>query len=352
MEWIDALRGLTMILVVANHVGMHSFGQKFGASASMPFLVLMRMPMFFFISGFLAYKSGIEWNFGTYCRLTAKKLRVQVIPTLVFFFAFVAVAFPSNYCDTVLRFFHSPMKGGYWFTIALLYMFVVYYAIEFLLNKIRWKGLAPYVIVWVIGVLLYESCFLPKQFDWAVGHKGGYEGWLNDTSFVEFMKYFHFFIFGNIVHRYWNRVQQLFDNKWVILAIIGITFFSSIEFLKIHWLHGQWANLTRTFAQYGLFTLVFMAFRYYKDNFTKEHRAGRCLQYVGTRTLDVYLLHYFFLPNLPMVGEFFNTYKHNFAIDTTFQLLVAAVVIAFCLLVSNILRISPTLKLYLFGRKG
>ena len=46
-------------------------------------------------------------------------------------------------------------------------------------------------------------------------------------------------------------------------------------------------------------------FRYYENWFTRERVVGRSLQYVGVRTLDVYLLHYFFLPHLPAVGAWF-----------------------------------------------
>ena len=55
LEWLDALRGFTMILVVAYHT-VEGFGLEVKASSSMRFLILFRMPLFFFVSGFLAYK--------------------------------------------------------------------------------------------------------------------------------------------------------------------------------------------------------------------------------------------------------------------------------------------------------
>jgi hypothetical protein len=50
------------------------------------------------------------------------------------------------------------------------------------------------------------------------------------------------------------------------------------------------------------------------------------------------------------VGAFFKLNKHNFAIDLTLSVLIALVVIAFCIITSNILRISPLFRKYLFGR--
>ena len=58
LEWLDAMRGFTMILVVAYHVAQSGFMESEKISASLPFLVLFRMPLFFFVSGFLAYGFG------------------------------------------------------------------------------------------------------------------------------------------------------------------------------------------------------------------------------------------------------------------------------------------------------
>ena len=82
----------------------------------------------------------------------------------------------------------------------------------------------------------------------------------------------------------------------------------------------------------------------------EQTRFGNGLQFIGRRTLDIYLLHYFFLPKLPMVGEFFRLNRHNFVLDTTASLAVALLVVCFCIITSQLLRVSPFFKKYLFGR--
>ena len=62
LDWLDALRGFTMILVVANHVAGLGFGEEWKHSSAIPFLILFRMPLFFFVSGFLAYKASQIWD--------------------------------------------------------------------------------------------------------------------------------------------------------------------------------------------------------------------------------------------------------------------------------------------------
>lgn len=117
--------------------------------------------------------------------------------------------------------------------------------------------------------------------------------------------------------------------------------------MQIRW--SAWASLPHTLAMFLLLSMVFMFFRYYHD-FFEQTRFGSVLQFIGRRTLDIYLLHYFFLPKLPMVGEFFKVNRSNFILETTASFTLAFLVIGFCIVTSQLLRVSPFLKKYLFGR--
>ena len=101
---------------------------------------------------------------------------------------------------------------------------------------------------------------------------------------------------------------------------------------------------------YTLLLMVVMFFMHYESWFAKETPVGRTLQYIGVRTLDIYLLHFILLPKLPMVGAFLNQYRPNFLVDIVFAMTVALLVIAGCCLMSHVLRVSPIFKKYLFGR--
>lgn len=351
LEWLDALRGFTMIMVVAYHVCQNTFLLSPKASASMPFLVLFRMPLFFFVSGFLAYKASLVWDLPTLGRMLAKKLRVQLIPTVVFFLFAAAVLYKGPYLDVVCEKLISPTKGGYWFTLTLLYMFVIYYLFCYVESKLRWKSWVPITVLFVLSMLVYESCFLPKVFWWGFGRKGvANDSWLHVTSIIQLMQYFPFFLYGNIVRRYWVQSQRLMDSKWFYPLIITIVIFCTLDVLKWHTLRFQWTNLPMTLSKFILLTIVFMYFRNYAKYFTHLTWIGRTLQYIGRRTLDIYLIHFLFLPNLPGIGTFFSSNRHNFIMDTTLSVLLALLIIGFCIVTSNILRVSPLFKKYLFGR--
>lgn len=91
MEVLDVIRGVTMILVVFHHVRGTTFGLYNSQSPLSEFLMSFRMPMFFFISGFVAYKAVDAWSWSFYGRRLWKKAMVELFPTAVFFGLFVGL---------------------------------------------------------------------------------------------------------------------------------------------------------------------------------------------------------------------------------------------------------------------
>ena len=352
LEWLDALRGFTMIMVVANHVAGIGFGEQWRHSSAIPFLVLFRMPLFFFVSGFLAYKASQIWDLRNLGALITKKLRVQVIPTIVFFFLAMSIMH-KEFLPSVENSFHSPTKGGYWFTIVLLYMFIVYYLFSYLESKFKKRSWIPITLLFIVSLFFYETNYQPKYFSWAAGFKGQKTDlclFLKDSSLVQLLLYFPFFLYGNIVHRYWNRAQKLFDSPWFFPLVVTIVVFATIDALKWRNMRMTWAVIPLTVSRFGLLTIVFMYFRHYKQYFTKLSPIGASLQYIGRRTLDIYLIHFLFLPDLPAVGAFFKSYPHNFVLDVVLSVILGLIIIGFTIITSNILRISPFFKKWLFGR--
>ena len=116
IEWLDAMRGFTMILVVAYHVAQFGFMENEKTSAALPFLVLFRMPLFFFVSGFLAYKANFVWNIKNTLPLVGKKLHVQIIPAVIFLCIFIIFKSKLSFWDGIMTALKSPTKNGYWFT--------------------------------------------------------------------------------------------------------------------------------------------------------------------------------------------------------------------------------------------
>ena len=357
LEWLDALRGFTMFLVVANHTYGFGFDTNTKYSMFMSLCLLFRMPLFFFISGFLAYKASFSWNLRDTGSLVAKKLRVQIIPTLVFMTAEIALM-AKNFWDRMGEAWESPTKGGYWFTMVLLLMFLIYYTFCFATRKLtgltmgaseeemasrRRIEAAVLIILWAVAVFAYATLYM-RWFSWRK------EPFFRYSSLTEVARYFQFFLLGNLVHRFWPQMQRLFDTRWFFPLLVVIAFLGAGDYLKWHNLRMEWANLPRTLSMYAFVLMIVAFFRHYEDWFTQQTRIGRTLQYIGVRTLDIYLIHYFFIPKLPDIGVWFKAHPTNFVLEGTTAIILATLVISFSLLTSHVLRVSPFLKKWLFGR--
>lgn len=70
---------------------------------------------------------------------------------------------------------------------------------------------------------------------------------------------------------------------------------------------------------------------------------------IGRYTLDIYFIHYFFLPrNLSMIGEWFKL-NPNPLIEYVLAMLMAVILIAASLLVGQVIRLSPALAHWLLA---
>jgi fucose 4-O-acetylase-like acetyltransferase len=367
IEWLDAMRGFTMLLVVAYHVAQFGFQENEKTSAALPFLVLFRMPLFFFVSGFLAYKTNFIWNLRNTLPLIGKKLHVQIIPAVIFLCIFIIFKTNGSFWDAFLRAMESPTKNGYWFTWVLLQMFLIYYVISIVAQKTlpappvmegdinsemeekkspitgRFRGVF-WITIWLLSIAAYETLYLPKVFKYHQEPIFAY------TSLVQTIRFMQFFLLGNIVHRYWDRVQKLFDSVWFFPLIATLAVVCCADIFRWHTLKFAWTNLPRTVAMYTLLLMVVMFFRHCQSWFRQERPLGKAMQYAGVRTLDIYLLHFLLIPSLPFVGTWLNAHHPNFLLDILCSIGVAIPVLAACLLISQMLHTSKPLGKFLFGK--
>ena len=147
----------------------------------------------------------------------------------------------------------------------------------------------------------------------------------------------------------------MLDNKYIITTIL-------LFFAVLFVIYSHQPDITQNYIRYsstkiiaegvaylGVITVI-AVFRHYKYYFSKNTKIGQGLQYIGRRTLDIYLLHYFLIPSIPSIGKFFSA-NNNLVLETTVVIGLSLMVILFCLIISNIIRISPLLGHYLFGAK-
>lgn len=346
IEYIDALRGITMILVVFSHVELFGFHVDEPTLLNSLF-ISFRMPLFFFISGFIAYKASIEWNVQTWWTMSKKKILVQLVPTLFFGLIYTYLYYNTD----IYTFIARNGKLGYWFTIVLLEIFLITYTIKTCLYRGNLQKYNKHVVVTLIATsaLLYLLKLVLKT-DSTLNEIG------NIFSLHHTFNYFQYFAFGHICAMYKNKFHHILDNRYaitIIIALYALLFCTQRFYIGQHisdsiniWKIAD--TLTETIVGYLGVLIVYNTFRTYQDTFSTQTRIGSSLQYIGKRTLDIYLMHSFFIPHLPQLGSFFNENK-NLAIELVANLGISLTIICICLGISNILRTSPLLAKILFG---
>ena len=328
------MRGTTMLMVVYGHVMFYGLGMTDVISR---FFASFRMPTFFFISGYIAYKAVAQWDASFFKARLKKKAMVQIIPTIVFFTAYSLLHAHNPISD-----YAADGFGFFWFTIALFEMFCIYFTLSRLGNATRPWVTYVGLIVFAIAGIIYTYCF-----EW---NKPDYYQLRHTADF------FQFFVLGIFCRMGGQRFHDFIDRKPVRWGIIGLfaamAVAAAVSYsrggngtLQTIW-HSEFMNLARGYV--GVMA-VYTIFRSSATFFARTTTVPNIFAFVGRRTLDIYLLHYFFLPDLSTsLAPWLQTHCNTLGIFGT-ALAIALVITALCLLTSRIIRISPFLARYLFG---
>ena len=333
-----------MLLVVVHHVSIYSFKVQPEFSFN-SVLLTFRMPLFFFLSGFLFFKSNLFINKAGYFVFLRKKLKVQIVPTL-FFGSLFALMMQIPVPDML---FHQT-KHGYWFTIVLFFYFFFFSSVSYVCRKVLKINSENDIlrIILLSAILISFPSFISDLY--AFHPKNKYLEWT--SALLSFNKwwYYVYFVFGATVKRLDIHFNKFRSSSFIALVLM-------LELLLLLLRH--YFGATSPFCLYGLadyllgFLGIIIIVSFFSGNenlFSRGNILGKFLQHLGVRTLDIYLLHYFFVPrNLEQVGRWLENYC-NPIIELSAEVTVALAVIFFCLVASSLIRCSDHLAKLLFGK--
>lgn len=332
--YLDVMRGFTMFLVVFGHVGGFSFGIEPYDSTVMHFFVTFRMPMFFFLSGYLGYKAIECWNFDFFKERLKLKAFVQIIPMLIFYTVF-------QLSRGIIPFANLLSNGweGYWFTFVLFEMFLIYYIIAFLSHIMSKYTMLVLIPLAMAGIVLL-----------AIGSRDS--TMYNVLCLENLYKYFQFFVLGLFFKKYNTKMIEYLKIEKIKCVIIVSFFVMYIAICTgaLDFNHLLYSLVHDLVIRYTGVLLVFSFFLHLENKIDADSKLVKAFSYIGKHTLDIYLLHYFFLPNLNSFKCYFENNQQPF-----FELLtctiIASLIIAVCLGIQYVLSMSSTLQYWLFGKR-
>lgn len=140
--YLDNMKGVAIILVVIGHIMQFSFG--FETSQPVKFLCF-HMPLFFYISGFLAYKKVASLS--DLCERLIKRGMTLLIPYVVFLIAWCLF---SGNTDPI----GILMGGGgrYWFLYTLFIISTFFLIYEYVIGCC--KNTLIYVTLWIVPYII------------------------------------------------------------------------------------------------------------------------------------------------------------------------------------------------------
>ncbi|MDE7411514.1 MAG: acyltransferase [Paramuribaculum sp.] len=334
--YFDSMRGLSMILVVLGHIYLFADPETNDLSTPTAILMSFRMPLFFGISGFFAYRTLQHWSAALMKQTTIRKLRAQILCATVFYMLYQV----TQHGD-VLGFTHSGY-GFFWFTIALFQMFVIYMMVVMLCKSFH-KDYSGLILALLALPAVYLS-YHPTDYQIDVV-----------LSWSKVTRYFPYFTIGVIIRQYWNWFERLLHSDWFVTLTITVFFLGCIycytdgyhyptNFID-HLFQNQIHRAT------GLLTVIIF-FHSRARYFDGSSSVARFLRFTGKRTLDIYMMHIFFVPHLNVLS-WVNTLNlpELMIIKLALCMAIAVAITALCLLLSNMLRSSHFLSVWLFGTK-
>ena len=323
IAYLDALKCLAILMVIDLHIlAVNGFKPYENLASQMMYAPVM--PLFFFVSGFLAYKQSMTINdFFTNIR---RKFVFLIIPALVF-----RVVMDLMKHNSLLGFTTSGM-GGYWFTIVLFECFFVYYMITMAIKNEKWRiGVLLALSLAGIGMLAVNKDFGPAFFD-----------------LRRLTKFFQFFVLGTLAMKWCPRYDLLMSNE--VFKGIFLFFSFIVLFLLTYDMPSALYHFLRDVSLRYFTTFAIISFFLCQESsFQRKTRLNSLINLIGQNSLAIYLLQYFFLPHFRPQPECFS--ELNMVTVHLVSMIYTVAITGLCLVFIKFLSISKYIRKYVLGKK-
>ncbi len=378
LTYFDIIKGIAIFMVVMGHV-LTMCVRDIDAAVLFKMIKNIHMPLFFFISGFFTYKVTAEGQPFALPRLGQRAMQLLVpflVVSALWIWYFPHSGLRSPIVSTFYGLYSDVWKNGYWFTLVLFEIFLVYWTTAIAYRA--YKPHKPYgspktygeiaiaVVIWVI--LCAIQLLVPGEITrWA--------SW----EFVA--AYYPVFMLGIFArkHREWFLpwVQQ--GSTMTVAIILGAVL---IYLMMYPWEFPfmAWWGIPLVLPPLLHAALVPIAFgtvipwtqtgtsQQHVTNLAPPQQDGsraalaptsgalaptwgqRYWILLGKESLAIYLLHYFFLFPLTSLQEPLRALALGFTPTFVVAAVVAFIVIGLVLGVNYIIQKSPLLALLLTGK--
>lgn len=353
IEYFDLLKGIAIFMVVMGHA-LTMCVRGLDAAFLFKLIGQVHMPVFFFISGYLTYKANADKQFIT---PGLKKRFIQLIipffvitPLWVWYFPHSGLQSPLS--DNLPDLLRAYWKDGYWFTLCLFELCLIYIPISTILQRL--KGIFPQIVVLLAayGILIALSITFADE-----------EANVDYVGFGLLARFFPVFMMGVMANHMKEAFNRLVHNQWA-LAIAMVVFGVSLYSVVYPWdiwgtdMASMWPVIGFATIPVMHFALILVAIALVEPWSLKEYRTegktpsaiARYFNFLGHESLGIYLLHYFFLFPLTDLQEPLKELGMAVVPLVALSMVVAFCVIGVTLLVIYALKRSKVSALLFLGQ--
>lgn len=328
-----------MLLVITGHCDLYLTGWFSGFSMLSN---MYQLPLFFFISGYFAYSSKLSGgNMDAVSGAVRKRIRMVLWPTLVMLTMYYCCFLSGDY--SIADIASDQYKGGYWFTIVAVEIFVLALPFILLLNsgmlRLRWAC----AIIAVAMVVFAKAGNALSDLLWT----HDFIGWLSLHFVFSYMPYFLLGIMMRLLlPMLVVRVNTLrLPLVTAVICLVALCYMPTLRYGAFDW---------RVMPLLCVLVVsLLLTFRGFRGTLNTSTAMGRVLSVIGRNTLPIYLLHYFILSLLTLaVGDAFVGVNSGGAV-WLFPITVAvAVAVALCCIGADRLMATIRIRKYIFPGRG
>lgn len=317
---IDALKAFAIFLVVLGHIIQYSI-LDFDANYVFKLIYSFHMPLFIFISGYLAYRKDV---------LAKNYIKRRFLTLLIPYFSWVIIGSfiqsltkpDVHFLDILFHILVYP-DNSLWFLWVLFWMHFVFFLCEFL-RKTRIVLLMLFFSFFVLSfafILKLDNVFSVKSF-----------GWL-----------FPFFIGGYAINKYESIGQIIFKQwYWTIIPFLFLSFFWE----RISGLNFQFYYTDNKIfiLSYKIVTAVF-GIVFFWGLFQQQNKYYDLILNIGRNSIVIYVLNFY------CISIFLSFIKYSEVVNFfyLYSLVLALVICCICIIIGFVVKKNKTLSFLLMG---
>lgn len=346
LHHFDMLKGIAIFMVVMGHV-LTMCIRDIDNAVLFKLVEKIHMPIFFFISGYFIYKTVENGKLvipDILSRIKQLLIPFFVVSTLWIYY-FPNSGLQSPFTSTWEGLYFNVGKNGYWFTLCLFELILLYSAIIPVLNHAKSLLAKTIIIICVwLGIWGITACVVPESYGALLGL----------PMIVEF---FPIFMAGALARSVKDAFEGMTKNsKCITVSLIAGSFL--MYYVCWSWkfcLPDECVIVTKQLLYICVVIIAIAVVRPWSEGaFSPENPKGtmmsRLWEFLGTKSLAIYLLHYFFLFPMPIFREPLLSMNLNFIPTLIVAAVVASVIIAVTLGLEHIICKSKLLALCFTGK--